>query len=241
MHDYFWSLAGREGWYEPEPQRYTSLAKFFIDFGRLRYGSDWDGNHGKPSEVTAKPLREELAQLAAAGKLKTCVLNPNTYEFQAIGAAHWRNEAALRAIFSRCQLDPMDPSKVSSDGSQHGQVFVTNDSGHAVLSAVGLSSTSSSSTVVTTDYLSTYIRFLIHLAQTEKTDFSRETAQKVKAKIEDEWKIWKQQFPTLAASGPLGDLSVRLTDGMAVLLRGEQARIERTAGARKNSVTKKRP
>lgn len=241
MHDYFWSLAGRQDWYEPEPQRFTSLAKFFIDYGRLRHGAAWDGNSGRPSEVTARPLREEIAQRAAGGELETCVLNPNIYEFQSIRPAHWRNEAAFRAIFSRCQIDPADPSRVSSDGSQHGRVFVTNESAKAVLSAVGLSSSPSSSNVVTTDYLSTYIRFLIHLAQTHQTDLDGETAKSVKAKIEDEWKIWKQHDPALAANGPLGELSDRLMSGMTVLLRGETARIARTAGARKNSVTKKTP
>lgn len=240
MHDHFWSLAGRQDWYEPEPQRFTFLAKFLVDYGRLRFGGAWDGNAGRPSEATARPLREEIAQKAAGGELKTFVLNPNTYEFQSIPAAHWRNEAAFRAIFSRCQIDPTDPSRVSSDGSQHGRVFVANDSARTVLSAVGLSQSPSSSSVVTTDYLSTYIRFLIHLAQSKQIVGAERTAKSVRALIEDEWEEWKRHDPGLAGGGAVGELSERLKSGMAVLLRGEEARIERNAGARKNSVSKTR-
>jgi len=233
MHDHFWSLAGRQDWYEPEPQRFTFLAKFFVDYGRLRYGGAWDGNAGKPSEGTAKLLREEIAQQAASGELKTFVLNPNTYEFQTISPAHWRNDAAFRAIFSRCQIDPANPAKISSDGSQHGRVFVSHESAKSVLSVAGLSSSSSSSNIVTTDYLSTYIKFLIHLAQTKQIEGNGRTAKIVRAYIEDEWETWKQRDPGLAGGGPLGELSERLIAGMAVLLRGEKARIERIAGAQK--------
>lgn len=238
MHDHFWSLAGRESWYEPEPKRFTTLAKFFVDCGRLRYGTSWEGLSGKPSEATAKPLREEIAQRAASGELATYTLDPNTFQFEPIGMAHWRNDAAFRAIFARCQIDPSDPAKVASDGSDHGRVFVSNDTANAVLSAMGLASSNTHSNVVTTDYLSTYIRFLIHLAQSEKIDSSL-AAKEVQAKIEDSWEEWRKSDPSLDAMGPLADLSGRQLTGMRVLLRGEVARIERTAGARKNGVTKR--
>lgn len=238
MHDHFWSMAGRQSWYEPEPKRFTTLAKFFIDCGRLRYGTSWEGMRGKPSETTARPLREEIAQRAASRELRTYTLDPNTFQFEPIGEAHWRNDAAFRAIFTRCQIDPSDPAKVASDGSDHGRVFVSNDSANAVLTAMGLASTHTSSSVVTTDYLSTYIRFLIHLAQSEKIDPSL-SAKAVQAKIEDRWDHWRQSDPSLSALGHHADLSERMKTGMRVLLRGEKARIERTAGARKNSVIKK--
>lgn len=238
MHDYFWSMDGRQDWYEPEPQRYTTLAKFFIDYGRLRHGATWDGNLGKPSEATAKALREEIAQWAAGGQLKTVVLNPNTFKFVEVGVEHWRNEAAFRAIFSRCQIDPSDPARVSSDGSQHGRVFVCNESANAVLSAVGLSSSSNASSIISTDYFSTYVRFLIHLAQTKQAEIEGASAKSVRAVVQDEWELWKQNEPTLQGSGQLGELSDRLIAGMAVLLRGEDARIARIAGARKNGGTK---
>jgi hypothetical protein len=238
MHDHFWSLAGRTSWYEPEPKRFTTLAKFFVDYGQLRYGTAWDGLKGKPSEATAKPLREEIAQRAASGDLKTYTLDPNTFEFELIGASHWRNDAAFRAIFARCQIDPSDPAKVASDGSDHGRVFVSNGTASAVLTAMGLSSSSSHSSVVTTDYLSTYIRFLIRLAQSERLDPSL-SAKAVQAKIEDHWENWRKSDPSLVSLGHHADLSDRMKTGMRVLLRGETARIERTAGARKNSVIKK--
>ncbi|WP_394269559.1 hypothetical protein [Qipengyuania sp.] len=237
MHDYFWSLEGRRDWYEQDPQRFTTLAKFFLDYGRLRYGAAWDGNFGKPSEKTAKPLREDIAQRAAGGQLKTVVLNPKTFKFVEVGPEHWRNEAAFRAIFSRCQLDPSDPAKVSSDGSHHGKVFVTNESAKAVLSTVGLSSSSDSSSIISTDYFSTYLRFLIHLAQTKQSDLDGAPAKSVRGIIADEWEVWKQNEPALQGGGPLGELSDRLITGMAVLLRGESARIARIAGARKNGGT----
>lgn len=238
MHDHFWSLAGRANWYEPEPNRFTTLAKFFIDCGRLKFGSSWEGLFGKPSEITARPLREMIAQRAASGELETFTLDPKTFEFEPIGAAHWRNDAAFRAIFARCQIDPADPATVASDGSDHGRVFVSNDSANAVLTSIGLAVSTSHSNVVTTDYLSTYIRFLIHFAQSEKIDPSL-TAKAIQAKIERSWQNWRKGDPSLAELGNYADLSDRMRTGMATLLRGENARIERVAGAKKKSIIKK--
>lgn len=235
MHDHFWSMVGRQSWYEPEPKQFTTLAKFFVDCGRLHYGTTWDGLTGKPSETTAKPLREQIAQRAASGELETYTLDPSTFEFEPIREAHWRNDAAFRAIFARCQIDPSDPARVASDGSQHGRVFVSNDSAGRVLSAMGAASLHTSSDVVTTDYLSTYIRFIIHLAQSEKLK-STLSAKAVKAKIEDRWDEWRKSDQSLSKLGHHADLSDRMKSGMGVLLRGEMARIARTAGAGKNSV-----
>lgn len=232
MHDHFWSMAGRKDWYEPEPNKFTTLSKFFVDCGRVLYGASWDGLVGKPSELTAKPLREKIAQLAASGELKTYVLDPCNYEFEYISQSHWRNASALGAIFARCQIDRSDPAKVAAGGSLHGCVFVCNDRASEVLSSMGLASSSSQSNIITTDYLSTYIRFLIHLAQSEKID-PKLSAKAVQAKIEDSWELWRKSDPSLANLGSYADLSERQLNSMRVLLRGETERIKRFPGAKK--------
>lgn len=226
MQDQFWSWAARQGndWYEPEPAKAIFLGAFLIKLGEIRYGPNWSGSIAKPSEVQAAPLIKEIAQAAASGTIQTLVVNPKTWEFQPVARAGWRNPKALAARFSRCRIDASDPVNREAEGRHHGQIFVERDGAISYLETVR-TSTALPLNMVTLDHLSTYVRFLIFMAQKEKIDEGRPMPLKtLQGRIAKEWKPWRvAQGPggTLPASA---DLSSAMIRQMATLLRGENAR-----------------
>ncbi len=232
MQDQFWGWAGRQGreWYEPEPGRAIFLAAFFIKLGEIRYGPAWSGAIAKPSENEAVPLMQEIAQAAASGQIATLVVNPKTWEFQPIARAGWRNPKALAARFSRCRIDASDPVNSDAEGKHHGPIFVERAGAIAYLEAVR-TKTAPSNSMVTMDHLSTYVRFLIFVAQSERVDEDAPMAlTTLQRKIAKAWKPWRTSV------GPGGELPADATLSssmiryMATLLRGEKARALRLGG-----------
>ena len=133
MHDAFWSLAGRQKWYEPEPSNMMHLGAFFIDLGKIKYGPMWLGGEGLPDPITALALKEEIAQAAASGHINTVVLNPRTREWNPIARAGWRNAKALSAPFSRCRIDANDVVSDAAEGRHHGDIYVERKGAMAYL------------------------------------------------------------------------------------------------------------
>ncbi|WP_432815227.1 hypothetical protein [Sphingorhabdus sp.] len=228
MQDHFWSKAGRADWYNPQPLEYKMLADFFIEYGESQHGSTWDGLLGKPSEVTAKPLREGIARLAASGDLKTFVLHPKTHNFRALKPSQWRNKAAFAAIFSRCRIDCDNTSKFAPAGANHGEIFVSKQSADRILSRENMASDLPCDEIFRkADLKSAYLRFLVHMATIEGNDYAAETSKETKALIRDEWKLFCGTDKVLKAGGEIADMTERLCNEMAVILRGATKRIER--------------
>lgn len=241
MHDHFWSMAGRQDWFDPEPTRAMFLAQFMVELGLLRHGTSWDGAVGKPSPETAIPLQKEIAQSAASGILRTLVLNPKTYEFQSISRAGWRNPKALAARFSRCLIDADDPVNGHAEGRHHGHIFVERESAINYLRAAQSSSSAVAKDTVTLDHLSTYVRFLIHIAQLEKIDEQNLTLKgRLEQRIIAEWKPWRLAQGSLAELPPHAILTDAMVGHMATLLRGEEARAQRGGGRVEKIAVQKR-
>ncbi|MCA0890302.1 hypothetical protein [Qipengyuania flava] len=230
MHDDFWSCCGRKDWYEPEPNSKVFLANFFIDVGKIRHGPKWPGAVQKPSSASALPLKREIAQAAASGLIQTFVLNPKTFEFQPIARSGWRNPKALAARFSRCRIDAADPVSSAAEGGHHGPIYVERDSAMAYLAAIQSASLSPTDTVKL-DHLSTYIRFMIFVAQQEQIDERHPPELKaLKTKIINEWKPWRlaqSNTKTLPAEAVVTET---LAAHMATLMRGEKARAIKGGG-----------
>ena len=230
MQDDFWSWGGRKDWYEPEPDSKIFLASFFVELGKIRHGPKWRGVIQKPSPVSALPLKKEIAQAAASGKIQTLVLNPKTFEFQPVSRAGWRNPKALAARFSRCRIDAADPVSSAAEGGHHGPIYVERDSAMAYLAAVQSASVSPTNTVKL-DHLSTYVRFMIFVAQQEQIDERHPPELKaLKTKIINEWKSWRlaqSNTKTLPAEAVVTET---LAAHMATLMRGEKARAIKGGG-----------
>lgn len=226
MHNQFWSWDARQGddWYEPEPPRAIFLAAFLIKLGEMRFGPNWSGAITKPSEKEALPLKKEIAQAAASGVLSTLVVNPKTWEFQPVPSSGWRNPKALAARFSRCRIDASDPVNSEAEGRHHGRIFIERAGALSYLETVRTSAVLPSG-VVSIEHLSTYIRFLIFVAQKEKIDEDAPIPLKsLQSKIAKAWKNWRASQGLggdLAAAAPLSPAMIRQ---MATLLRGEKAR-----------------
>ena len=235
MHDQFWKWEARQGvdWYEPEPARAIFLAAFLIKLGEIRYGPNWSGAITKPSEREALPLMKEIAQAAASGAISTLVVNPKTWEFQPVARAGWRNPKALAARFSRCRIDASDPVNSDAEGRHHGPIYIERAGAISYLESVRTSRAMPTG-MVSMDHLSTYVRFLIFVAQNEKIDDDAPIPLKsLQSKIAKAWKDWRISQGSggaLAAAEPLSPAMIRQ---MATLLRGEKARAQRLGGGAK--------
>ena len=228
MQDHFWSKAGRAEWYNPQPRDYKMLAEFFIEYGESQYGSTWDGLLGKPSEETARPIREGIARLAASGDLKTFVLHQETHDFISLKAQRWRNKAAFAAIFSLCKIDCYNTSKFKPSGASHGEIYVSKQSADRILSRENMASDLPCDEIFRkADLKSDYLRFLFHMATIEGSNYAAETSKETKALIRDEWKLFCTTDKVLKAGGEIADMTERLCNEMAVILRGATKRIER--------------
>ena len=203
MHDHFWGLVGRKDWYEPEPARMIFLGSFFVRLGQKLYGLSWDGLPGKPCPLTATPLQREIAQAAASASIDTFVLNPKTYEFQAIPRKGWRNPKSIAARFSRCRIDAADPANADAEGHHHGLIYVELDAAKRYLNAVSSSASHTVGNTLSTDHQSTYLRFLIHVAQSEKIDEDRlGTAKALQRKIIEMREPWRRAYGNVTAFPP---------------------------------------
>lgn len=225
MHDQFWSFEARSGndWYEPEPARVIFLGAFFIKLGEMHFGLDWSGAIKKPSAEQAEFLMKEIAQAAAGKTIETLVLNPKTREFLPIAEAGWREAKSLPAKFSRCRIDSTDSLNDSAEGRHHGRIFVERSGAMSYLEAVRTSMAASHGDI-SLKHVSTYVRFLIHVAQAEELDEDEPLSRKeVEKRIAARWKKWRVDVGPSGsrfAAIPLTDTMIR---NMATLLRGERA------------------
>ena len=233
MQDDFWSWAGRKDWYEPEPNTKIFLGSFFVELGKIRGGPKWDGAITKPSSASALPLMKEIAQAAASGMIQTLVLNPKTFEFQPIARSGWRNPKALAARFSRCRIDAADPVSGAAEGGHHGPIYIERDGAMAYLATIR-SACPSPTTSVKLDHLSTYIRYVIFVAQQEQIDESHlPELLYLKNKIVRGWKSWRL---AQGESNVLPDeavLTETMAHQMATMMRGEKARAAKGGGGKK--------
>lgn len=224
MHDEFWSLNGRKRWYEPEPTNNMFLAHFFVEVGKIRHGPKWTGAIQKPSETSALPIKQEIAQAAASGQIQTLVLNQATFDFNPIARAGWRNPKALAARFSRCQIDANDPVSAAAEGRHHGPIYVERESAEAYLAAIKSTSHLPANTI-TLDHLSTYTRYMIYISQMEK--INENDAPDLKpliTKLINGWKLWRQTQCDTKILPPEAILTESMARHMATILRGEKAR-----------------
>lgn len=230
MQDDFWSWDGRKDWYEPEPDSKVFLASFFVELGKIRHGPQWPGVIRKPSPASALPLKKEIAQAAASGMIQTLVLNPKTFEFQPIARAGWRNPKALAARFSRCRIDAADPVSSAAEGGHHGPIYVERDSAMAYLATIQSASSPPTNTVKL-DHLSTYVRFMICVAQQEQIDERHPPGLKaLKTKIINEWKSWRLAQSNAKVLPAEAVVTETMAHHMATLMRGEKARAIRGGG-----------
>ena len=233
MHDEFWSKEGRKRWHEPEPGSKIFLARLFVEFGQIRYGTKWAGTTGKPSAKTADPLKTEIAQAAASGQIQTFVLNPQTFEFQLIERRGWRNPKALAARFSRCRIDASDPVSNAAEGHHHGEIFVDLDSAKTFLDAKRTNRFRPGN-LVSLNHVSTYVRYMIFIAQKARIDERNPPNLKVlQGQILDEWDAWRLGETDNKSLPNEAEISDTMAHNMATLLRGELARIEKGGGVRK--------
>lgn len=230
MQDDFWSWDGRKDWYEPEPNSKIFLASFFVELGKIRHGPKWPGTIQKPSSTSALPLKQEIAQAAASGMIQTLVLNPKTFEFQPIARSGWRNPKALAARFSRCRIDAADPVCSAAEGGHHGPIYVERDRAMAYLAKIQSDSPPPTNTVKL-DHLSTYVRFMIFVAQQEQIDESQPPELKaLKTKIINEWKSWRLAQSNTKVLPAEAVVTETLAAHMATLMRGEKARAIKGGG-----------
>lgn len=235
MQDDFWSWEGRKHWYEPEPASKIFLANFFVELGKIRNGPTWDGAISKPSAATAMPLKQEIAQAAASDIIRTFVLNPKTFEFQPITRSGWRNAKALSARFSRCRIDASDPVNGAAEGNHHGPIYIERDGALAYLETIR-SAVPIPTNCVTMDHLSTYVRFMIFIAQREQIDESNPPELKrLRTAIIRGWEPWRLLQADVADVSDLpanAEVTETLAHHMATLLRGEEARAAKGGGRR---------
>lgn len=228
MQDDFWSKNGRKDWYEPEPNSKIFLARFFVELGKIRHGTSWHGAVKKPSSASALPLMREIAQAAASGLIKTLVLNPKTFDFQPIASAGWRNPKALAARFSRCRIDAADPVSSAAEGGHHGPIYIERDSGLAYLAAVQSAAPRPTSSIKL-DHLSTYLRFMIFVAQQQKIDENNPPPRKaLVSTLIEEWESWRSAQSDVMHLPPDAIVTHTLATNMATILRGEKARAEKS-------------
>jgi hypothetical protein len=206
------------------------LASFFVELGKIRYGAGWAGAIGKPTMASATPLKQEIAQAAASGVIQTLVLNPKTFEFQPIARAGWRNQKALSARFSRCRIDASGPINRAAEGGHHGPIYVERGSAMAYLETIRTVSPLPTNTV-TLDHLSTYVRFMVFIAQQEQIDEDNPPALKaLKSKIIKEWNPWRLSQSNVKTLPTEAVVTDTLAAHMATLLRGEKARAVKGGG-----------
>lgn len=230
MQDDFWKWEGRKDWYEPEPNSKIFLASFFVELGKIRHGAEWPGVIQKPSSESALPLKQEIAQAAASGLIQTLVLNPKTFEFQPIARAGWRNPKALAARFSRCRIDAADPVSGAAEGGHHGAIYIERDGAMAYLASIQSASLPPINTIKL-DHLSTYVRFMIFVAQREQIDESRPPELKaLKTKIIEGWKPWRLAQSNTKVLAAEAVVTETLAAHMATLMRGEKARAIKGGG-----------
>lgn len=233
MQDDFWSGEGRRAWYEPEPESKMFLGNLFVELGKIRYGRSWPGIYGKPSAESAEPLKQQIAQAAASGKILTSVLNPKTFEYLPIGRAAWRNPKALSARFSRCRIDANDHINPLAEGPHHGTIYVERESANSFLDAVQTASPPPGNTV-TLDHLSTYLRYMIFIAQRQKLDLDNPPMAKIlRDDLSSGWASWRLEQCENSTLPPHAVISPRMLDQMVTIMRGEIARAAKGGGVKK--------
>lgn len=225
MHDHFWSLAGRQDWWNPEPKQMVFLGEFFLQLGELRHGDTWEGRAGMPSRETAEPLQKEIAQLAAGGAIRTFVLNPKTFEFHPIARAAWRNVEAIRSRFSRCQIDACDGVRSIASGRHHGYIFVDKGDVESVFAGINPSAiVGTDGRLVSETCFSDYLRFMVHFAITKQWNLENlPLAKQTEDVVEKAWRQWCESDER-AQERHAGRLSANRRRALNVLLRGEPER-----------------
>lgn len=233
MQDDFWSGEGRRAWYEPEPESKMFLGNLLVELGKIRHGRSWQGIYEKPSAESAEPLRQQIAQAAASGKILTFVLDPKTFEYQSLRRAAWRDSKALSARFSRCRIDADNHISPLAEGPRHGTIYVDRESANSFLDAVQTGSPSPGNTV-TLDHLSTYLRYMIFIAQRQKLDLDNPPMAKIlRDDLSSGWGSWRVDQCDNATLPPHAVISPRMLDQMVTIMRGEVARAAKGGGVKK--------
>jgi hypothetical protein len=233
MQDDFWSLSGRKDWWDPEPTNKMFLGNFFIELGKIQFGKGWTGIKGKPCPKTSEHLKKVISQAAASGEIQTFVLNPKTLEYQPIGRPMWRNNRALAARFSRCMIDIAQPHKLAPSGEGHGFMYVDRVHADSYLKKMQTAPPMTRSTVKL-DYLSTYVRYMISVAQSQKLDeLNMPTKQALAYDLFNGWDKWRMAASGIKVLPKEAVLTRTMAENMASILRGEVERAAKSSGAGK--------
>ena len=224
MTDLFWQAENRKRWPKIDSSK-IFLGWAVISVGEIMFADNWTGAQERPSEEQFFEIQREIASTASSGSLKSFVFDEKTSEFVEINRKYWRNERSYSARFSRCQADPHDfTNKIAISGNS-GAIFLEKAEFFEFMNLLAVSYGVSGSQQLFGDrWISNLLAFQIHYAQ--KFPLSPHELPRKKTLVGDlqrEWIIWREKVPNAGEQRMVPELSDRIADAMASILRGEDA------------------